>query len=366
MKNDDKKLENKPKGCNRSCCSCSCLLIVISFIIFVLFAIYAFYYLCWHIDNRVIEKLKTGELNSGNAYKYIMTTVKEHFFPKTINDETVNEENVNTNRIKEVIYNSDKSEDVDTNTSILDDNDSNELNNSNNEEESPSDSDFKEVDQLIKNNEIRKKLDVVLKDKLNIKTDFTEINKNNNPNPPEKSIPTTNNKKIGKFDYLLDLSENELIEQVGDDIEKNKAILKVVVDKDYEKALKGLFDKDGNLERELIENRNLLIYSAEKNSVKCRNFLINKGFDLNTEYQGKNLLHIAAQKGDLELAKKCISIGLQVNKKTNIGYSPFYFSVMSGDLNMIKYLVSKGANVEKNLKYLAKSREIYDYIDSFE
>ena len=73
--------EAKPKGCKRSCCSCSCMLIIVVFVLFTLGLIYAAYYWCWNIDNRILEKLKSGELNSNNAYEYIISTAKDYFFP---------------------------------------------------------------------------------------------------------------------------------------------------------------------------------------------------------------------------------------------------------------------------------------------
>ncbi len=373
------------KGCNRSCCSCSCLLIVVFFILANICFIYAAYYWCWHIDNRVIEKLKNGELNSKNFSEYLVTTISDYWYPKkdSLNKQNENESKKNNNSSNDKEENNDSnniSEDIKVGNTEIIDNSSDYIEEETEDTETTYKSesssvervDFEEVSKLIKNNEFRKNLDVDLKNKFTnsvLKKDKENEDIDENSNDYENNNTTNlkaNNKKVGKYDYLLDLPEEELLNKIGDDIEENKAILKVAIDNDYGRVLKQLLAKDSNLYKELIENKSLLFYSAEKNSVKCRNYLINNGADMQTEYQGKNLLHIAAQKGDIKLAKKCLSIGLPINKPTSIGYTPFYFSVMSGDLNMVKYLVENGAKVEKSLKYLAKSKDIYDYIDSFE
>ena len=376
LNNNNSKSEKK--GCRFSCCSCSCLLIVINFILLIILLIYVAYYWCWNIDNRIIEKLKTGEVDSNNAKEYIVNTITDYLNPK--NNNISNDNNIKTeenndasfpDKIKNIIIN--QQEQIDN---IIDENDSDEENentdNDNSEELTTEKSDFNEVNQLLKTNKIRKNLDKVIKlDSKGFNGDIQlfsdeNIETNNNPVVENEINLSTNTKKTDKYDYLSDLSEDKLLEKIGDNLEENKAILKIAIDKDFGIVLKQLLIKNSNISNELIENKSLLFYSAEKNSIKCRNYLINNGADLKCEYQGKNLLHVAAHKGDLKLAKKCLSIGLPINKPTDIGYTPFYFSVMSDNLNMIKYLVENGAKVDKNLKYLAKSREVYNYLNSFE
>ncbi len=343
--NLDNGSETGKKGCKPSCCSCSCLLIVILFILICISLVYAAYYWCWNIDNRIIEKLKSGEINSKNCYKYFKTTIINHF-------------NLKKGKKLDNTYSNYENDSID---------------NEYLEEKSNEGSDFNEVDYLEKTNEIRKNLDKALKDKLrnnNYKFSDKDIPDNsdviNNTNVyVNNSNSDTSKKKLNEYDYL-DLTENELLEKISNNFEENLVILKVALDKDFGKVLVKLIEKDSNIANVEIEEKSLLFYTAEKSSIKCRNYLINNGAYLKTEYQGKNLLHIAAHKGDLALAKLGLSIGLPVNKPTDIGYTPFYFSVMSNNLNMVKYLVKNGAKVDKNLKYLAKSREIYDYIDSFE
>ena len=145
----------------------------------------------------------------------------------------------------------------------------------------------------MKNNEIRKNLDTILKDKLKNK-----ISNNSNEENTEdvyvhdnlnKIDSASYNKRQDKYDYLSDLSEDKLLEKIGDDLEENKSILKIAIDKDYCEVMKQLIVKNSNISNELIDNKSLLFYSAEKNSIKCRNYLINTGADLKTDFQGKNL-----------------------------------------------------------------------------
>ncbi|WP_457639682.1 ankyrin repeat domain-containing protein [Persephonella sp.] len=52
----------------------------------------------------------------------------------------------------------------------------------------------------------------------------------------------------------------------------------------------------------------------------------------------------AVEKGDLELVKKLISKGANVNAKDKGGNTPLHWVARNGHLEIVKYLISCGAN----------------------
>ena len=63
-------------------------------------------------------------------------------------------------------------------------------------------------------------------------------------------------------------------------------------------------------------------------------------------YQGVSPLCIAISKGDVESVKKIIEYGADVNAKSN-GMTPLMFAARYNKVEILKYLVSKGAKKKK-------------------
>jgi ankyrin repeat protein len=60
---------------------------------------------------------------------------------------------------------------------------------------------------------------------------------------------------------------------------------------------------------------------------------------------GDNALHYVVRWGDLHAAKALIDAGIDVNKAGDLGYTPLHTACMKGNLEMIKLLISKGADL---------------------
>ncbi|KAI5513950.1 spectrin binding, partial [Trichomonas vaginalis G3] len=64
-----------------------------------------------------------------------------------------------------------------------------------------------------------------------------------------------------------------------------------------------------------------------------------------TDY-GKNVLHVASEKGNLNLVKSLIECGCDKEAKSKYGYTPLIWASYYGYLEVVKYLISVGADKE--------------------
>ena len=60
---------------------------------------------------------------------------------------------------------------------------------------------------------------------------------------------------------------------------------------------------------------------------------------------GDNGLHCVVRWGDLSAAKALIDAGIDVNKAGDLGYAPLHVACMRGNVEMVKLLIDKGANM---------------------
>ena len=63
---------------------------------------------------------------------------------------------------------------------------------------------------------------------------------------------------------------------------------------------------------------------------------------------GRTLLHYAAREGHLEVVKYLINKGSNINEKDNYGGRiPLHYAAMNEHLEVVKYLINKGANIDE-------------------
>jgi ankyrin repeat protein len=60
---------------------------------------------------------------------------------------------------------------------------------------------------------------------------------------------------------------------------------------------------------------------------------------------GDNALHCVVRWGDLSAAKALIDAGIYVNRAGDLGYTPLHLACMRGNVEMVKLLIDKGANL---------------------
>ncbi len=134
-------------------------------------------------------------------------------------------------------------------------------------------------------------------------------------------------------------------------------ITKIAIDKGYDKLMDKLCKKDCHPRNDHSNFSSLdsLAYATEQDSKKCLEVLVKNGADLNKEQEdGKNLLHSAAQVGNINFAKKLIKHGISINKETKDNKSPLYYAVNNNKHEMAFFLLICGAKKEENLRDEAK------------
>src|SRR5438876_2450090 len=68
--------------------------------------------------------------------------------------------------------------------------------------------------------------------------------------------------------------------------------------------------------------------------------------DINSSgWDGDNALHYVVREGDFPAAKALIEAGIKINKAGDLGYTPLHMACMYGNMEMVKLLVDKGADL---------------------
>ena len=143
------------------------------------------------------------------------------------------------------------------------------------------------------------------------------------------------------------------------------------LDEDYSKLLEEMMNK------KIFSPKNwkfnympTVFYLAEKDSRKCLDLIIDdcdlkeelvsekdkKIYENDDKYkieEGLTLLHLAAKRGNLPLAKKVLEAGVSVNKKTKEGITPIDYAIKNNQLEMVKFLIENKAEVNPKTISLA-------------
>lgn len=160
--------------------------------------------------------------------------------------------------------------------------------------------------------------------------------------------------------------------------------MQIALKKDYPELLKKIINQGYSINNWGFNGFPTLFYANECNSQKCLEILLNNPeADLTRElrllrkefregkerklkeegwYEGKNLLHSAAQSGNISLAKKLLEIGISINKRTKDGKTPLYFAVKYQHPEMVAFLIENKVEIDDYLEDLTNNREILDYL----
>jgi ankyrin repeat protein len=124
---------------------------------------------------------------------------------------------------------------------------------------------------------------------------------------------------------LLDAIENGDLEQLSQIVEKDPACANTADEHD----------------------RLPLHYAAVYGHVHLVRYLIQHGADANArDGEGLQAIHKACQFGNFEVVKALLDHGVEVESlATDAAWTPLYYAAGSGDLDVIRLLISKGADV---------------------
>ena len=64
---------------------------------------------------------------------------------------------------------------------------------------------------------------------------------------------------------------------------------------------------------------------------------------------GRTPLHLASKQGELDVARYLVEAGANVNKKMEDGRTPLHFASEQGELDVARYLVEAGANINEKM-----------------
>jgi|GEM_PF-1938555 len=93
--------------------------------------------------------------------------------------------------------------------------------------------------------------------------------------------------------------------------------------------------------------KELLACARQKNLYKLKQ-LIKDGGNIYAKDWRRNLLHIAAGNGDVEMMKFLINKGIDVNSRGTHGFIPLYFAIYNKQFKAVKFLVNQGADINDN------------------
>ncbi len=138
-------------------------------------------------------------------------------------------------------------------------------------------------------------------------------------------------------------------------------ILEAIEDSENDFVMKSLLEKGIDIYDSY--GRNALINSVFCNNREIFQWVMNHGTDVNFQDNvGYSALHAAAQVNNFEMTKLLIDKGADVNIIDKHGNSPIWTAIMNynggENLNLIKLLFEKGANLDQKNIYGRSAGEI--------
>ncbi|EAY14134.1 uncoordinated, putative [Trichomonas vaginalis G3] len=95
-----------------------------------------------------------------------------------------------------------------------------------------------------------------------------------------------------------------------------------------------------------MKENSCIFLAASKGKYDIMKYLIDQGLEVNykkANLDGQTLLHLAAEGGNTQCVELCLANGSDLTKKDMFNNTPLDNACWAGDLNMIKFLVGKGA-----------------------
>ncbi len=104
-----------------------------------------------------------------------------------------------------------------------------------------------------------------------------------------------------------------------------------------------------------------MFYATEKDFRNSVEILIPLSASLNEELEdGRILLHVAAEKGNIQLVRKALEAGADINNKF---LNPLQNAVKFYQYEMAKFLIKNGAIVDERLKKRTKDKQMLEILN---
>lgn len=87
-----------------------------------------------------------------------------------------------------------------------------------------------------------------------------------------------------------------------------------------------------------------IVYAVFNNSDEVALLLLENGIDVNYSFDSRPMITIAAMFNQLETVKLLLNYGASVNDVDGSGVTPLMFAAREGNVEMVNYLLEKGAN----------------------
>ena len=154
------------------------------------------------------------------------------------------------------------------------------------------------------------------------------------------------------MESLLKNGHNSIIELL---IKNEANIESIPIDIEFEDIVEGLIEEEDDEiledflehgdEQEILQATPLYM-AIENNHTETCKLLVDHGADFNFRYHGFSILHISVINGNLELVKFFIEKGINVNTEDdNEGYTPLYSAAYEGHLDIVNILIENGAYI---------------------
>lgn len=107
----------------------------------------------------------------------------------------------------------------------------------------------------------------------------------------------------------------------------------------YKACEAGLHEKRG------VDGRNILHLASEKGNIRLVRYIIEIGCGMETmDFRGWTPLICAAYNGHHELVKYLISVGANLEASNLIGWTPLFYAVYKNHIKVVKQLMAADAN----------------------
>jgi ankyrin repeat protein len=163
----------------------------------------------------------------------------------------------------------------------------------------------------------------------------------------------TKNKHTNAMGLLLECGADPNYVDMTSENSINESLLHLAVSNGNVDSVQLLIDYEADIH---VRNRfgySLFDYAAHYGHIDMLEFLISKGANMNAiEIDwGKHAIHIAACSGSIDSMQWLLDHDIDVDIKDGSGHTPLHWAAYYDEIDAVRFLISKGANVNNMNKH---------------